>query len=94
MYHRDFKEAIRLSERAIELVPIFAKDSRQLLLRYKFDLACIILQSGDKERVLELHKQILSARMDHQGRASYFMLQSYYAVGALCYYLGKYNETE
>jgi hypothetical protein len=94
MYRRDFDEAIRLSKRAIELVQMFDESNQQLLLRYRFDLACIILQSGDKERALEMHKQILSARMDLQGRASYFTLQSYYAVGALCSYLGKYDEAE
>jgi len=94
MYRRDFKEAIRLSERAIDLVRVFAENSTQLLLRYKFDLACIILQSGDMERALEMHREILAARMDLQGRASYFTLQSYYAVGALCSYLRKYDEAE
>jgi tetratricopeptide (TPR) repeat protein len=94
MYHRDFGEAIRLSERAIELVQMFPEKSKQLLLRYKFDLACIILQSGEKERALEMHKEILMERMDLQGRASYFTLQSYYAVGALCSYLGRYDEAE
>jgi tetratricopeptide (TPR) repeat protein len=94
MYRRDFKEAIRLSERAIELVQVFDENSRQLLLRYRFDLACIILQSGDKERALEMHKDILLARENLQGRASYFTLQSYYAVGALCSYLGRYDEAE
>ena len=96
MYHRDFKEAIRLAERAIELMQIFAENNKQLLLRYKFDLACIILQSGDKERALAKHKEILMERMemDLQGRASYFTLQSYYAVGAICSYVGKYDEAE
>lgn len=93
MYRKEFKSAINLSERAVELVALLGGD-KQLILRYKFDLACIILQSGDLERSLEMHKQILTARLDLQGRASYFTLQSYYAVGALCAYLGKLDEAE
>jgi tetratricopeptide (TPR) repeat protein len=94
MYRQEFDEAIRLAGKAIELVEIFAKNSRQLLLRYKFDLACIVLQSGDKERALKMHREILLARENLQGKASYFTLQSYYAVGALCAYLERYDEAE
>jgi hypothetical protein len=93
MYRRDFKGAIKLAERAIELVKLLGGD-KQLILRYEFDLACIVLQNGDAERSLEMHKQILTARLDLQGRASYFTLQSYYAVGALCSYLGRLDEAE
>jgi hypothetical protein len=91
MYRRDFVGAIKLAEKAVALVSLVGGD-KQLTLRYKFDLACIILQSGDINRALEMHKQILTARLDLQGRASYFTLQSYYAVGALCSYLGKLDE--
>jgi tetratricopeptide (TPR) repeat protein len=94
MYRRDFQGAIRLAERAVALIGLFPGGDQQLLLRYKFDLACIVLQSGNMGRALEMHKQILAARLDLQGRASYFTLQSYYAVGALCSYLGRLDEAE
>jgi tetratricopeptide (TPR) repeat protein len=94
MYRRDFQGAIRLAERAVALIGLFPGGDQQLLLRYKFDLACIVLQSGNMERALEMQKQILAARLDLQGRASYFTLQSYYAVGALCSYLGRLDEAE
>jgi hypothetical protein len=91
MYRRDFVGAIKLAERAVTLA---LQGDEQLTLRYKFDLACIILQSGDVEKSLEMHQQILTARLDLQGRAIYFTLQSYYAVGALCSYMGKLDEAE
>jgi tetratricopeptide (TPR) repeat protein len=94
MYRRDFQGAIRLAEKAVTLISLLLGGDKRLLLRYKFDLACIVLQSGDIERSLEMHKQILAARLDLQGRASYFTIQSYYAVGALCFYLGRYDEAE
>jgi hypothetical protein len=53
-----------------------------------------LVPGGDVERSLEMHKQILAARLDLQGRASYFTLQSYYAIGALYYYLGRLDEAE
>jgi tetratricopeptide (TPR) repeat protein len=94
MYRRDFQGAIQLAERAVTLIGLFPGADKQLLLRYKFDLACIVLQSGDVERSLEMHRHILTARLDLQGRASYFTLQSYYAVGALCSYIGQLDEAE
>jgi tetratricopeptide (TPR) repeat protein len=94
MYRRDFEGAIRLAERAITLIGLFPGADKQLVLRYKFDLACIVLQSGNIKRALELHKLILTARLDLQGRDSYFTLQSYYAVGALFSYLDQLDEAE
>jgi tetratricopeptide (TPR) repeat protein len=96
MYDKDFKTAIKLSEKAIELVTRGQSDHIQLILRFRFDLACIVLQSGDIERSLRIQEQILKARLSLQGngKATYFTLQSYYAVGALYAYLGKLDEAE
>lgn len=96
MYDKDFKTAIKLSAKAFELVTRGQSDHIQLILRFRFDLACIILQSGDIERSLKIQEQILKARLSLQGngKATYFTLQSYYAVGALYAYLGKLDEAE
>lgn len=95
MYHHDFEEAIRLSSRGVELC------SRQtgqaaLILRFKFDLACIILQSGDAQKALEIQEQILRMRkaLQGKGKANYFILQSYYAVGALHAHFGDWDQAE
>lgn len=95
MYHRDWPGAFQMAERAIELVTRH-KGQMQLILRFKFDLACIILQSGDMERSLEMHQQILKIRLQMQGKgkASYFTLQSYYAIGALHSHLGQFEQAE
>lgn len=95
MYYKDFEGAFKLSEKAIELVSR-QNDQEQLILRFKFDLACIILQSGEIERSLDMQLQILKTRptLQGKGKASYFTLQSYYAVGALYSYLGKLDEAE
>lgn len=95
MYHKDFEGAQKLAERAVDLV---SRDpgSPQLTLRFRFDLACIILQSGRIEESLEIQEQILKARlvMQGNGKNNYFTLQSYYAVGALYAHLEKWEEAE
>ncbi|RFU32291.1 hypothetical protein B7463_g4032, partial [Scytalidium lignicola] len=95
MYHEDWPGAFEMAEKAIELVTRH-NGQMQLILRFKFDLACIILQSGDLQRSLELQEQILKVRLQMQGKgkASYFTLQSYYAVGALYAHLGQLDQAE
>ncbi|ORY58056.1 uncharacterized protein BCR38DRAFT_447870 [Pseudomassariella vexata] len=92
MYRREFAEATKLAEKAVGIID--ALGDRQMTLRYQFDEACIVLQSGDLERALTMHREILDARLGFQGRASYFSLQSQYAYAALCHYLGRLQEAE
>lgn len=96
MYNKDFEAAIKFSEKAVELVSRGQSEQIQLILRFRSDLANIVLQSGDIERSLKIQEQILRARLSLQGsgKASYFTLQSYYAVGALYAYLGRLDEAE
>ncbi|KAF6820121.1 hypothetical protein CPLU01_12846 [Colletotrichum plurivorum] len=92
MYRRDFAQAISLAEKAIGLMEQF-KDSL-LVLRFQFDLACIMLQSNDVAGALDLHERILADRMRLQGKDSYFTLQSQYAVGAIYSYMKRWDEAE
>jgi tetratricopeptide (TPR) repeat protein len=95
MYKGDFVEACALSEKAVELISRQAGQP-QLKLRVKFDLGCTLLQSGDAEKALDIQKQVLDARLRMQGngKANYFTLQSYYAVGALCEHVGRLDQAE
>jgi hypothetical protein len=95
MYHKDFESARKLAERAVDLVS-HQPGLPQLRMRFRFDLACIILQSGNIEESLEIQEQILKVRLVLQGnsKTNYFILQSYYAVGALYAHLGKWEEAE
>jgi hypothetical protein len=92
MYRKEFSAANALAEKAVAFIERLG--DRQMTLRYQFDQACIILQSGDKERALALHREILEQRLGLQGRASYFSLQSQYAYAGLCHYLGRVDEAE
>ncbi|EFX06376.1 nb-arc domain containing protein [Grosmannia clavigera kw1407] len=92
MYRHQFDEAVELADQAVRIIERVS--DMAMALRYRFDLACITLQSGRREQALALHQGILKARLGFQGRASYFTLQSQYAVAALCHYLGQLEEAE
>ncbi|CAK7197989.1 hypothetical protein SEUCBS139899_000644 [Sporothrix eucalyptigena] len=92
MYRREFDEALALSQRAVQIIENVS--DMAMTMRYRFDLACITLQSGALQQALDLHQDILKARLGFQGRASYFTLQSQYAVAALCHYLGRLEDAE
>jgi len=92
MYRRQFDKAIKLAESAVDMVGTLGEGDMKL--SFAFDLACIILQSGNEERAMSLHREILEARLGLQGRASYFTLQSQYAYAAMCRYTGKLDEAE
>lgn len=92
MYHGEFDEANALSKKAVELIG--SCESPALRLRYQFDQACILLQSGDKAGALDLHERILSERLQVHGKESYFTLQSQYAVAAMYSYLDRWDDAE
>jgi tetratricopeptide (TPR) repeat protein len=92
MYRRDWPEAIRLANLAVAMIE--RVNDKQLTMRYQFDLACIVLQSGGTDRSLALHWEILQARLGLQGRASYFSLQSQYAFAVLCHHVGRLDDAE
>jgi hypothetical protein len=95
MYHTDFEGALKLAQRAVELVTR-ESGSSQLTMRFTFDLATIILQSGDIKKSLEIQAQVLKERLVLQGNGkdNYFTLQSYYAVGALYAHLEQWEKAE
>ena len=91
IYHHDFDEAIRLAEEGLRCITL-ATGQSSATNKTRFDLACIVLQSGDLQRALDLHKEVLEANLRQHGTLSFLTMQSYYAVGALNAYLGKPTE--
>lgn len=94
MYRQQFDEAIALGERGLHFVILATGEKSASANGWKFDLACIVLQSGDIEKALKLHKEVLDARVQQHGKSSFLTLQSYYAVGALQSYLGETAQAE
>ncbi|KAL9598499.1 MAG: hypothetical protein Q9219_004472 [cf. Caloplaca sp. 3 TL-2023] len=82
LYYNDFARAIQLAEEGLRLITL-ATGQSSAANKTKFDLACIILQSGDTERALALHKEVLESNMRLHGKLNFLTLQSYYAVGAV-----------
>ncbi|KAH8596651.1 hypothetical protein B0O99DRAFT_705975 [Bisporella sp. PMI_857] len=93
MYRKNFVDSIELAKRGVHFVTL-ATGHGASCNKWKFDTACVILQSGDLDGALEMHKEVLEARIEHHGRSSFLTLQSYYAVGALYSYLGELTLAE
>lgn len=89
----NFAEAVKLAERGVHFVTL-ATGKGASCNTWKFDMACVVLQSGDLDRALQVHKDVLSARLEHHGKSSFLTLQSYYAVGAIYAYLEDHAAAE
>lgn len=92
MYQGRYEEALVLCKQGVQHMEKTGNDS--LMLRFKFDLACIYLQKGDIEQSLAVHKQVLSQRIPVCGKVNENTLQSYYAIGALEEIRGNFAEAE
>ena len=93
MYQMRFAEAIELAEQGCHWVAV-ATGHSAAYNRWKFDLACIVLQSGDLNRALSLHQEILESRIKQHGSSAYLTLQSWYSVGAVQAYVGDLANAE
>ena len=93
LYHKDFATAIALAEEGLRCITL-ATGQSSATNKTKFDLACILLQSGDLQRSLDLHREVLESRLKQHGKFSFLTLQSHYALGALYAYSGELAEAE
>ncbi len=93
LYHGDFADAIKLAEEGLRMISL-ATGQSSATSKTRFDLACIVLQSGDLDRALYLHQQVLESNLKHHGKFNFLTLQSYYAVGAVHAYRGELAEAE
>lgn len=93
LYRRDFSAAVELAEAGLHWVEV-ATGPSAATNRWKFDLACLVLQKGDLLRALQLHQEVLDARLELHGKYGFLTLQSYYAVGAVQAYLGELVSAE
>ena len=91
-YQFKFDEAIRLAEKGV----YYMNKTGYALFesRFKFDLACIVLQSGNVNQAMTLHREIFDARLDRLGQSNELTLHSRYAIGALYEIKGQTEEAE
>lgn len=92
MYQGRFNEAISCAEKSVQLME---KTGYGLFMtRFKFDMACIILQSNDLDRALQLHQEIYAQRIDMVGMTNELSLHSMYAIGAIYELKCDFDEAE
>lgn len=92
MYQGRFDEAISLAEHSVELMDKTGYDL--FMTKFKFDLACIILQSKDMDRSLKLHEEIYKQRIETLGVTNELSLHSMYAIGAIYELKGDFDNAE
>ncbi|KIW98283.1 uncharacterized protein Z519_01867 [Cladophialophora bantiana CBS 173.52] len=67
MYEGNFEQAVLMAEHGFYWVQV-ATGQPAGSNRWRCDLACLVLQSGDKEHALKLHKEVLTSRgQAHKG---------------------------
>jgi tetratricopeptide (TPR) repeat protein len=92
MYQGAFEEAISLAEKSVQLME---KTGYGLFMtRFKFDMACIILQTRDFDRALQLHQEIYTQRVEMVGITNELSLHSMYAIGAIYELKEDYHQAE
>lgn len=92
MYQGRFEEAIDLATKGVQLMN--QTGYNLFWSRFKFDQACIILQSGDVERALRIHEEIYEQRIEKVGLVNPLSLHSMYAIGAIHELKQDFSEAE
>ena len=87
MWQNRMDEAIQFLQRSVQLAKEYSGEEGQYWDN-QFTLACVILQSGDVQKALDLHLETLSAKLDLFGKHSKSTILSTYAVGAMYYHIG------
>ncbi|CAD6453997.1 e5498df8-1fed-48ea-8e93-0b1bd6b106a1 [Sclerotinia trifoliorum] len=90
MYEGKYKDAIDLAQKGVDLV----EPGTARYCWFQYDLACIILQSGNPQQALELHLNVLSLGKEICGGRSSFYLMSEYTVGAMYHHIGNLELAE
>lgn len=92
LHQLNFEDAIHMAEKAISLM-----QHRGLEIsasRFRFDLACIVIQSGDLERALHELQEIYDEWLRSLGPTNQLCLYSMYAIGATNELMGNLPEAE
>lgn len=94
MYNGHLQEAVTLGKQGLHWVAFATGQDSAASIRWKFDLACLTLQSGDRDESMKLHEEILGSRIRLHGKHAYLTLQSYYALGACSDFRGAFSVAE
>jgi tetratricopeptide (TPR) repeat protein len=100
MFRGSADEAVASAEKSLHYVER-ATGKSAAYYRWKFDLACLLLQhpkllrsNSWQSRTVDMLKDILDARLLLHGKFAFLTLESYYALGATLSYLGNLLDAE
>jgi tetratricopeptide (TPR) repeat protein len=90
MYQGRHEEAVTNLQRATDLTQKAMGKTQMTykLLRDRYMYACVLLQAGKLQEAYEVHLEVLKDRESLCGEQNELTLESLYAVGAMCEYLG------
>jgi tetratricopeptide (TPR) repeat protein len=94
MYRGNLEEAIKLGKQGLLWVAAATGRDSAATNRWKFDLACLTMQSGDEDEAMKLNEEILGSRIKIHGKHAALTLQSQYALGACSAFRGDYPVAE
>ncbi|KAK0385014.1 hypothetical protein NLU13_7492 [Sarocladium strictum] len=88
MWKGNLDEAINHQLKSLQLMEQYSTPG-SLYYRRMFLLGCYLLQKGDYEGALDKHLEVLTARLEMQGKHHEHTISSIYAVGAMYHHLQK-----
>lgn len=94
MYRGNLEDAVRLGKQGLLWVAAATGRDSAATNRWKFDLACLTLQSGDEDEAMKINEEILESRIKIHGKHASLTLQSQYALGACSAFRGDYPVAE
>jgi tetratricopeptide (TPR) repeat protein len=89
MWMGELDQAISYQMKSLQLTEQFAAGRSAQYYRRAFMLGCYLLQKGDYQGALEKHLEVLTARLEMQGKHHEHTMLSMYAVGAMYHHLNK-----
>ncbi|MCJ1246224.1 hypothetical protein MMC30_003430 [Trapelia coarctata] len=87
-------EAIEYSKEGVDLQMEHEGEINTMVLINQYDLASLLFNAGEVTKSLELHEEVLEARIRLCGDGSQFTLESYESAATLHYFLGNYSKAE
>jgi tetratricopeptide (TPR) repeat protein len=91
MWKGELDMAITYQEKSLQLMEQSVAGRSTQYYRRAYMLGCYLLQKEDLEGALEKHLEVLTARLEMQGKHHAHTMMSMYAVGAMYHHLGKPN---
>lgn len=94
MWKGKAEEAVKASQRAVDLMEMAAGEQHPLTQTWKFSLGTILCLAGDVEEALKVHEKVRQERIKICSDVNHNILESYSMSAALLYRLDRLDEAE